>query len=48
MELAAFEVQRLSLLAHTLLARAETAEILGRLRHDITEQLQMEGRRGTR
>merc|ERR1712093_384891 len=31
----ALEVQRLSRLAHALLASAEASEVLGRLRHDV-------------
>mmetsp|Transcript_62884 Transcript_62884/g.167224 ORF Transcript_62884/g.167224 Transcript_62884/m.167224 type:complete len:247 (+) Transcript_62884:167-907(+) len=35
----ALEVQRLARLAHALLAGAERAEVLGRLRHDVGAQL---------
>ena len=40
MKFAALVVQRLARLAHALLARAQTAEVLGRLRHDVAVQLQ--------
>ncbi len=36
----ALEVQRFALLAHALLASAKRTEVLGRLGHDVGEQLQ--------
>ena len=39
---AALEVQRLALLAHTLLAGAERAEVLSSVGHRVSEQLQAE------